>query len=47
MAVKHTNILPSKAFQNMPTLGFFWNADTPSGNPAPNTDLIIGVMAIR
>jgi hypothetical protein len=33
MALKHINILPSKALQNLPNLKF-WFEKTPSGNPA-------------
>jgi hypothetical protein len=33
---ENTNILNFKSSQNLPKLGFFWNATIPSGNPASN-----------
>jgi hypothetical protein len=35
MTLKYINIFPSKALQNLPTFGF-WFEKKPSGNPAPN-----------
>jgi hypothetical protein len=33
IAIEHTTIFNSKAFQNKPNLGFFLCANIPSGNP--------------